>query len=289
MDKIFDLTIDEHLSGRRIEYILEKHMDFSSTLIKSLKKTEGSVLLNGESVRLITKVHIGDKLFVNVSDIPCKNVVPANIPLNILYEDAEIMAVNKPRLMPVHPSKKHVTDTLANGILYYLGENSPLHIITRLDRDTSGVVLIAKNKVAAAFLTDEMKKRNIQKEYIAVVCGLPVPAKGEISAPIGRKSDAGIARCVSKDGKEAISQYEVLYGTDDFSVVKLIPVTGRTHQLRVHMSYIGNPIYGDAMYGAGQESNVTLLHCRCVTFAHPVTKEKITVTAQIPDDIGLFM
>lgn len=285
MDKEIEITIEKELCDKRIEHILKKKAGLSETLIRRLKRTEGGILLNGKPAKVIEKVSLGDVIKISVLEKSSGNIIPVKIPLDIIWEDEDILVVNKLRSMPTHPSRGHNEDTLANGVIYHLASNSKFHVITRLDRDTSGVVLIAKNPVSAAYLTEEMKNGRISKEYIAVINGVLNPENGEISAPIKRKSEKGILRCVSPDGKEAVTVYETVEKSKKHSLVKLFPLTGRTHQLRVHMSYMGNPIYGDSMYGAQQKGEKTRLHCHKLTFIHPGTREKITVEAPIPEDI----
>ncbi len=288
MEKIITLKINNALHGLKIESVLEKHLKISTTLIRRLKRTEGGILLNEKEARVIQRVSVGDELTVKISGKEKENIIPVNLPIDVLWEDEDIIAVNKPRSMPTHPSKRHQRDTLANRIIYYLGQKSSFHAITRLDTDTSGVVLIAKNPLAAAQLTEDIKKRKISKEYIAAVNGVPPTVCGVVDAPIKKKEHSGILRCVSPHGKEAVTEYEVERRCGEISLVKLRPLTGRTHQLRVHMSYIGTPIYGDSMYGAPQTGEKTRLHCCKITFNHPITKEKITVSAPFPDDITNF-
>lgn len=285
MEKVIILEIDVASHGRKIESVLQKEMGFSTTLIRRLKRIEGGIMLNGKQAIVIERLSCGDELKVTISGKECDNIIPVDLPINVLYEDEDIIAVNKPRSMPTHPSKDHQTDTLANRVVSYLGKDSSFHAITRLDNDTSGVVLIAKNPFAAAVLTEDIKNRKINKEYIAAVNGVPQPLCGKVSAPIKKKGESGIARCISPDGKEAITQYEVDRIFGEFSIVKLYPLTGRTHQLRVHMSYIGTPIYGDSMYGAPQLGEKTRLHCHTITFNHPISKRKTTISAPVPDDI----
>ena len=277
------------MNGHRIEYILEKELKISSSLIKRLKREENGIMLNGVRTAVITKVSEGDILTVNIKGRETENVIPTDIPIDILWEDEDILVVNKSGNISVHPSKTHKTDTLANGIVYHTGSREAIHIITRLDRETSGVVLIAKNPRAAAILTDDMKNGKIKKEYMAIVNGIPKPSHGEISAPIKKKEGKGIARCISKDGKEALTLYEVKAKTDKFSFVKLFPFTGRTHQLRVHMSHIAHPIYGDSMYGAPQLRERVRLHCYRIAFTHPATEKEVIFTANVPEDFEGIM
>ncbi len=287
MKKEIEISIEKESEGKKIEHILKVKAGLSETLIRRLKRTEGGILLNGKPAKIIEKVSFGDLIKVAVTEKSSQNIIPVKTPLDIIYEDEDILAVNKLRSMPTHPSKGHREDTLANGVIYYLGKGSKFHVITRLDRDTSGVVLIAKNPVSAAFLTDEMKNGRIAKEYVAVINGVLNPQDGIITAPIKKKNESGILRCVSPDGKEAVTKYKTVKIQDGISLVNLFPVTGRTHQLRVHMSYMNCPIYGDSLYGAVQKGERTLLHCRKISFIHPVTKENISITAPWCDDIEI--
>ena len=289
MDKTISLEITGELHGRKVDYVLEKHLGLSTSLIRSLKRQEKGILLNGKRVKTIEPVAEGDFLLVNVPSKETAWITPTKLPLDILYEDDEIIVVNKPWGMPVHPSFDNKKASLLNAVMYYLGEAASPHIITRLDRDTSGVVLRAKNRVSAAFLTEEMKKRRIEKEYIAVVNGVFECTEGTISAPIKRKSENGILRCVSPDGKEAVTKYRVEKTNSIVSLVRLYPITGRTHQIRVHMSYLGFPIYGDYMYGAVQRGERTRLHCLSITFCHPENRKKIAIKSDIPDDIRVLI
>ncbi len=286
MGNVISIEIDSSLHGHRIEYVLEKELKISSSLIKRLKREENGILLNGVHSSVVTKVSVGDNLVVNIKGKDSASIIPVDIPIEILWEDEDILAVNKPWNMPVHPSGNHTTDTLANAVMHYTGNGKAIHIITRLDRETSGVVIIAKNPRAAALLTDAIKDGKIKKEYIAIVNGDFEKNDGTICAPIKKKEGKGIARYVSDDGKEAVTAYEVIKKTDRFSIVKLFPVTGRTHQLRVHMSYMGHPIYGDSMYGANQSGERTRLHCHKISFTHPITDEEISITAAIPEDFN---
>lgn len=278
MSKKLTLEITPGLDGRKIESLLENELSVSRSLIAKLKRTDGGVLLNGESAMLVARVKTGDTLLVNIPEGGAGGIVGTKMELDILFEDEDVLAVNKPGDMPVHPSGKHEADTLMNGVIHYLGESGECHIITRLDRDTTGVVLIAKNAHSAKLLTEEMKKGGIEKEYVAMVEGVPSPEKGEICAPIKKAEEKGIKRIVSESGKEALSLYEIIETDGETSLVRLVPVTGRTHQLRVHLSYIGHPIVGDRMYGA-KTGERTMLRCRKIRFIHPLTKEEVTICA----------
>lgn len=286
MDKTIRLKIIPTLAGKEIKYILRNHIGLSASIIKQLKKSEKGIMLNGERVFVDKCVKNGDELVISIADSASESIVPVNIPLDILYEDDEVLVVNKSGTMPTHPSQNHYSDTLANGIMYYFRNvDFTFRAITRLDRETSGIVVIAKNPLSAQILGNQMKNKEIQKEYIAIVNGVPNPKNGVINAPIKRKEESLILRCVAPDGKKSITEYSVEKEHKGFSLVKLTPETGRTHQLRVHMSYMNTPIYGDDLYGAPQKNERIRLHCRRVSFLHPVSNESITVEASLPLDM----
>ena len=283
--KKIEIEIDKISEGRKIEHILKYQIGISESLIRRLKRIKGSILLNGKSAKAIERVNEGDSLTVIVEEKTSENIIPVKIPLDIICEDDDILVVNKPRSMPTHPSHGHREDTLANGVIYHLGEGNRFHVITRLDCDTSGALLVAKNSVAAAFLTEEMKNGRILKEYIAVVNGELAPENGIIDAPIRKKSERGISRCVAQDGKDAVTEYKTLKKKNGLPLVQLFPRTGRTHQIRVHLEYMGCPIYGDSLYGAPQDGEKTLLHCRKISFIHPESKGEISVEAPLCTDM----
>lgn len=286
MVKKIEIQIDTALHGRKIRYILRNHMGFSAALVRRLKAAPDGILLNGQTAKQDTEVQAGDTLVLTICDKPSENIVPREIPLDILYEDEDVIAVNKPRSMPTHPSQNHHTDTLANAISYYFrGQDFTFRVITRLDRDTSGVVLIAKNPLAAQILSCDMQNGEIRKEYAAAVCGEPKPRAGTVSAPIKRQADSVILRGVSADGKAAVTDYAVEKIENGISFVRIWPKTGRTHQIRVHMQYLGTPIYGDDLHGAPQTGERTRLHCCTIRFRQPMTREEITAVAPVPEDI----
>lgn len=286
MSKVIKIKIDEELDKKRIEAVLKSHMGFSSSLITSLKNTTGGVMLCGKNAKMIDRVTQGDLLEIMIDGKNSENIIPVKMPIDIIYEDEDILAVNKSGNMPVHPSKNHKNDTLANGLMYYLKESGcSLHIITRLDRETSGVVLVAKNVLSAQRLTQDVKNRKFDKEYVAVVNSDADGKSGVICKSIKKKEKNGILRCVADDGKESITHYCAEKTNGELTLMHLKPLTGRTHQLRVHMSYMGMPIYGDFMYGAPQKNERCRLHCAKIRFLHPITRKEIEIEATIPDDI----
>lgn len=283
----FILTIPEDLAGHDIKYILKNHLEFSSTLITALKEGNG-IMLCGKKEFVNKKVSLGDVLKITLPDKASENIVPQNIPLEILYEDEDLLAVNKPPQMPTHPSVYHNENTLANAVLYYFRDIPfTFRAPSRLDRDTSGVLVVAKNAWSAERIASAVKDRHFQKEYAAVCVGIPKDKKGTVSAPIKREKAGIIKRVIASDGKAAVTDYEVIETLENLSLIRLFPKTGRTHQIRLHLSYIGTPIYGDFLYGNEVMGERIRLHCKSVCFPHPVTKKPIKIEAPLPHDMEL--
>jgi len=276
----------EVITGKSIKQVLQNSYQMSSALITSLKRTPDGIMVNGEKKYVNYILQEGDKLTVTIEETGSVNIEPVPMNLDILYEDEYLIAVNKPAHMPVHVSCGHSLDTLSNGILYHLGRDGQeytFHGVTRLDRDTSGVVIVAKNAYVHDMLSRQLRDKKFHKEYISLVTG-NLYGSGEINAPIARENDSIIKRCVREDGDEALSRYKVLENGADYSLVCLEPVTGRTHQLRVHMAHIGHPIAGDTMYGAKACAEARqFLHCSKVSFNHPFTKNKLEICKKEPD------
>lgn len=284
--KTVKLSVDETTSEKTIKTLLRNHIGISAAIVTKLKKYPDGILVNGVHQNVNYIVKNGDELCINIRDNASRNIEPADIPIDIIFEDEEIIVVNKPRNMPTHPSQNHHGDTLANGVMYYYKNTSfTFRPITRLDRDTSGVVLIAKNQLSASNLSEQMQNFKIQKQYIAVCHGVFENKSGVIDAPIARVEGSGILREVSEFGKTAVTEYQVIDEKNGLTLVKLFPKTGRTHQLRVHLSHIGHPIYGDDLYGSPVKNGCTLLHCEKISFIHPKTSEKTEIVAPVPNDI----
>ena len=283
--KTIQSVIDNQFDEKTVKTVLKHKLNISSAILTDLKKYPDGITVNGAHANVNVILHTGDVLTLNIYDIPSPNIVPVDMELDILFENEDVLVVNKPRNMPTHPSQNHHDDTLANGVMYYFRNTDfTFRVITRLDRDTSGAVLIAKNRLAASRLSEQMQDMKIYKEYVALCHGILTEPEGTIDAPIAREEGSTIRRLVSHAGKTAITHYEVMTSNNGLSLIKLNPQTGRTHQLRVHLSHIGHSIYGDDMYGSPICGN-TRLHCRAITFTNPADGEDITVEAPIPSDI----
>lgn len=269
--------ISENEKDTNIKEFLLQH-GFTATLIKKVKF--GGVSINGQTVTMRGTVRLGDTVFVNFPDSISEGIPPIEMPLDIIYEDDYIIAVNKPKNMPTHPSKGNNLPTLANGIMAYFNGNHTFRSINRLDRDTSGIVLMAKDAYSAAALSNSMKKGEFNKKYIAKIEGVPREKHGIIDAPIRRESEGEMKRIVAEDGKRAVTEYTVLCDNGEDSLVEVLLHTGRTHQIRVHFSHIGHPLVGDFLYGKRIENESYSLHCFELTLPHPKTKETLVLHAK---------
>ena len=271
----------DDISGeKRILDYLRSNIGLSHTLIKRVKY--GGVFLNGKEVHMRATVLPGDEITVILSKGEKNEIRPINIPLEILYEDESILAVSKPPDMPTHPSRGNSLPTLAEAVLSHLGENAVFRAITRLDRDTSGIVLVAKDAFSASRLSADLKAGRFEKKYIAITEGIPKEKSGRIEAPIKREAEDSIKRIVSGDGKPAVTLYRVIDEIDgDKAIIELNLITGRTHQIRVHLSYIGHPLVNDFLYGKRGEGTY-MLHCSSLSFPHPLTGKMVLITCKPP-------
>ena len=271
-------TVADLSEQMRISEYLRTRLGLSVTLIKRVKY--GGVFLNGENVHMRATVQNGDRIEIRFPEEASEGIPPMDLPLEILYEDAHLIAVCKPRNMPTHPSKGNSLPTLANAVMHYFGEDFTFRAITRLDRDTSGIVLIAKTQYAAARLSEDMKAGKFKKIYTAIVGGVPEEKEGRIDAPIRREREGEMRRIVAEDGKRAVTDYQVIQVRKDGNAVLSLRLhTGRTHQIRVHMAHIGHPLLGDFLYGTKSEDGY-FLHCREMEIPHPITGKILTIVSK---------
>jgi len=272
-----------------VKQVLKEELLMSDRLIVRLKKAK-QIYLNNIPTFVNQKLKIGDTILSDLNfEETSHNILPTKINLDILYEDDELLIVNKRPFMPVHPSMDHYKDSLSNGVKYYfnsIGLKRKIRPVIRLDKNTSGIVIFAKNEYIQECLIKQMKSDIFEKEYLAIVTGIIDKQKLTIDAPIARKENSIIERCVSQNGDTAITELESLKTFDNYSLVKCNLKTSRTHQIRVHMSYIEHPILGDDLYG--KKSNLIdrqALHAYRIKFIHPITKNKIEIISKIPKDI----
>lgn len=284
------IRVTEELDKVKLRNYLKYHVGLSSRLIKKAAM-EKRILVNEEIIKLNYVVKKEDEIKIDLNREESQNITPQNIPINIIYEDEDIIVVDKEPFMVVHPTKSHKEGTLANGVLYHFkvnGEGCIVRLVSRLDMDTSGLVIIAKNQHSHMNLAKDMENNNIDKIYLAVVHGKLSEKSGKIDLPIGKPSFESIKREVMKEGQTSITHYEVLEEYKDASLVKLKLETGRTHQIRVHLSHIGHPIYGDALYGKEENELIQrqALHAYKLKFLHPKNRNQMNLEASIPKDIN---
>lgn len=273
-----------------VKEVLKAEFSMSDRLLLKLKNLN-KIYLNGNVTSVNHPVLKNDLIECYLDyEEDNSNIVPTEMPLNIIYEDEAYIVVNKPAGIPVHPSMDHYTDSLSNGIAFYfnqIGLKKKIRPVNRLDKDTSGIVIFAKNEYIQECLVRQMKSKEFIKKYIAVVTGSLYNLEGTINAPIARKEGSIIERCVSETGDIAITHYKVLKRKTDFDIVECILETGRTHQIRVHFAYLGHSLLGDTLYGTSSNLiNRQALHAYEVEFTHPLSKKKVKYITTVPEDLN---
>lgn len=288
MEKI---NIISEESGTRIDKYI--NIDgISRAMVQNLIE-EGKITVNGNTVKNNYKLKLNDNIEVIIDDPKEADITPEDIPLDIVYEDDQLLVVNKPQGMVVHPAPGNYTGTLVNALMHHCkgnlsGINGVMRpgIVHRIDKDTSGLLLVAKTDEAHASLSEQIQNKTVKREYICVTEGLVKPKKGIIDAPIGRHHLNRLKMAVTPtNSKHAVTHFEVLEYFTNSSLVKCVLETGRTHQIRVHMQYIGHPVMGDPLYLKKNSRNLPgqALHARCIGFIHPTTKEYMEFGAEEPD------
>ena len=269
------------------EILLDK-LQFSVRSLSKMKR-EQSILVNGNFTKPSTKIKKGDLIEVKIEE-DMANFEPQDLNLDILYDDFDIIMVNKPPFMVVHPTKSHNDKTIANGVTDYIikqNEKVKIRFVNRLDMNTSGLVIVAKNAYAHHTLSLDMGENKVEKKYITVVKGIVKDEFGTINAPIYRPTEDSVKRVVDERGQASVTHYKVLERLNDATVLEVKLETGRTHQIRVHMAYIGHGIIGDELYGYVDEAliNRQALHAYSLVFEQPRTKEELKFEAKLPKDI----
>ena len=286
MNRVLTYEITAEQAGTKIGDFL-RTAGYSRHVIIHLKKTENGILLNGEWAYVGQFLKEGDHLEIRIIEFESsEQIVPTELPLDIVYEDEDLLIINKPADMPIHPSINNYDNTLANALMWYYqqkGETFVYRCINRLDRDTTGLLIVAKNMLSGGILSDMSKKREIHREYLAIAEG-EVPQEGVIDAPIARKEESVIERCVDfEKGDRAVTHYWRLDYRNGYSLVRLKLETGRTHQIRVHMKYLGHPLTGDYLYNPDYRIlDHQALHSWKLAFRHPITGAQMQFKADPP-------
>ena len=294
MNRTIEYTIPESQNGLRVEQFLRRK-GYSRQNLTEIKRMPQSILVNGIHYYMRQTLAAGDHLQVCICETESsEKIPPVKLPLNIIYEDEYILVINKPAGMPIHPSMKNYYNSLANALAWYYQDQGKPFIFrcsNRLDRDTSGLTVISKHLVSASIMADMTKKRLVHREYLAIVKGDLTPPAGTITAPLSRKEGSIIERTVDFDhGEEAITHYKLVKKENGHSLVSLQLETGRTHQIRIHMKYLGYPLIGDYLYNPDME-HITrqALHSYHMEFPHPITGQKMTFTAPLPPDMSAII
>ena len=280
--------------ARKVDDLLRRELHCSSAVIRTAKGYEDGILLDGVHATTAQTARPGQVLSILVSDREKGDLVPSNGPVDILYEDADLLAVNKAAGVAVHPGPGHHDDTLGNFLTEYYGKRGvpfvyrPAH---RLDRNTSGVMVIARHAHAQELLKGQLHTGEFRRVYLAVCQGTPAQAEGMVDQPIGRADGSVLRREVRPDGDRAVTRYKVMSTEKGRSLVRLELETGRTHQIRVHMAWLGHPLVGDFLYGVEEPDLIgrTALHSWQLSLTHPLTGEKIELTAPVPEDIASLL
>ena len=287
-----NVIVNENDKGKRLDiYIAENFNELSRTMIKKLIESN-NILVNDKSEKVSYKVQANDNISIDVPEAKETKLKAQEIPLDIIYEDSDIIVVNKPKGMVVHPANGNPDGTLVNAILSICknslsgigGELRP-GIVHRLDKDTSGLIIVAKNDKAHINMSEQIKERNVKKTYIALVRGNVPEEEATINMPIGRSTKDRKKMAVTKNGKQAITHFKVLKRYSKYTLLEIKIETGRTHQIRVHMAEIGYPVVGDAVYSSGKNEfgiEGQMLHAYKLEFMHPITNKHMELTAPLP-------
>ena len=285
-----ELVVEAEAVGERIDKYICENTNFSRSFAEELLEN-GNCLVNGTKCKKNYRVKAGDIVEITLPDMEEPEILPENIPLDIVYEDSDLLVVNKPKGMVVHPAAGHYSGTLVNALMYHCkdslsGINGVIRpgIVHRIDKDTSGLLIVAKNDTAHNGLAEQIKVHSFSRRYEAVVLG-GIKENGTVNAPIARHKTDRKKMAVTPDGREAITHYEVIENYGKYTHLRLILETGRTHQIRVHMAYIGHPVVGDPVYGDGKPKWLEgqCLHAREIGFIHPITGKELFFTSPLPE------
>ena len=286
--RLLTLHITEEMAGRKVGHLLRGELGLSYSLVKSLKWRENAILLNGQRVNTDVRVNVGDVLTVNVADREEMTAVDDSVPLpHVLWEDDDLLIIDKPSGITVHAAALTGNPvTVEKMVARYLGGGA-FHPVNRLDRVVSGIMVVAKNGHAHARTMALLHTDDFRREYRGICCGVPSPAAGKIDLPIGRDNSSAVKRKIDRDGQPSLTEYEVLQSCPEGALLRLRPLTGRTHQLRLHMAAIGHLLLGDWLYGTEHPAlpHRVALHSYELWLTHPITGEKLHIVAPLPQEM----
>lgn len=286
-----DLPITAELAGTKVDTLLKKHLGLSGTVVRRIKWLPEGILVDGVRVNTRYCPTQGQVLSVQLSDPERRSgILPAPGPVDIVFEDRDVIVLNKAPGLSVHPGPGHFSDTLGNFLLYYYdqsGQDCDFHPVHRLDRGTSGLMVAAKHPHAQEVLKNQLHTEDFRREYLAVCEGVPAPLSGTIDAPLGPKPGSLVEQMVREDGKSARTHYRVREEKNGRALLHLKLDTGRTHQIRVHMAHLGHPLTGDFLYGTEDQNLIPrpALHSAFLSFRHPISGEKLDFSLPLPEDM----
>ena len=281
-------TIEPDADGRTVLSLLRREFACSDAHISRLKRRDEGILLNGSRCNVTARVRSGDTLTVEIGDLPDGHIVPMAYPLDVRYEDEDLLVIDKPAGIAVHQSTRNPEElTLENAVCAYLGGGISPHPVSRLDRGTTGLMAFAKSGYLHERLRRQMHTDAYARVYLAVACGRVDPPCGEIQLPIGMAEGSTYQRAIREDGQSAHTAYETLANNARFTLLRLVPHTGRTHQLRLHLAALGYPLAGDWLYGAEDRTLIArpALHAHELTLTQPITGERIRLVSPLPEDM----
>ncbi len=291
--RTLSVIIPAGMSRKTVKAVLRQELKMANGLIARVKLREQGIMLNGERVHTDRVVHTGDILTVEVGDLPRKEPVkPVPLPLTFLYEDDDLLILDKPAGLAVHGAMgEGRPPTLLNALAAYLGPRKVIHPVNRLDKGTSGLMTVAKNSYMHDRLRTLLHKGEFYREYRGIIRGRLIPPAGLIDLPVGRTPDSIIKRCIDPAGSPALTRYETLQTAGGLTLLRLMPQTGRTHQLRLHLSAIGHPLVGDWLYGTEEPALISrpALHSCYLKLVHPVSGKTIEVSAPLPEDMARLL
>lgn len=283
--------------GLKIREYLKRELGLSTRLIRSASIGK-RIFVDDQVVKMNRILKNGEVIKIDLEKEESQNIAPENIDIEVIYEDEDILVVNKKPYMVVHPTKSYQSGTLANGVINYFNETKQkciVRLVSRLDMNTSGLIIIAKNQFAHGMLSKEMSQNTVEKRYLAIVHGIPKEEKGTINLPIYKPEgiENGTRRIIDERGQQSITHYNVVEKYNDSCLVECKLETGRTHQIRVHLSNIGHPIYGDILYGDGENEMELIerqaLHAYALKFKSPRTEELLSLKSDLPEDMKLLI